>query len=377
MRKGNLFRYMKLGLQQRQKPWPHFLILYVNSKCNYRCKHCFINWDQVASGPADLSYDEIETLAIQLGENLPSVSLTGGEPTLREDLVDIARLFVEKCNTRNLFIPTNGSLENRTVEVIEQICGISPNVNVGVTVSLDGMADTHNEIRGIQGGFDDALRTADALSSLKMHHKNLETGFIMTLCQHNINEAREVAEFLESRLPNSGVTFNLYRESNTSPGFGTDLGHLVAPGTSGVNLPEIEELKEFLDWWSTRNEKKSPRSINNLLTNAGRRFLAEKNIETILKNEQVIECLVYRMYLVVYANGDTAFCELRAPFGNIREHAFDELWFGSEAEKQRKAIADGRCNCTHECFQPMNVATNPRYYPKIIGSYVKHLWNAR
>ena len=343
---------------------PRFLILFVTSKCNYRCKHCFIDWKGIdgSAGPSDLSFEEIKGLADQLAD-LTSVSITGGEPFLRPDLVEIAELFVTQCGTSNLYIPTNGSVEDTTVSAVEQICRVTPAPNVGIGVSIDGLEATHNDIRGASSAFTKALSTAEALLKLSADFPNLSVGFVMTLCERNIDEAQPVADLLRARFPDVGVSFNLYR------------GHPIPE--LGMYLPSIDRIRKFFDYWNNELEKKAGHSIDQLATNAGRRFLAKKTLETLTRKKQVIKCFVGNMYLVVYSNGDTAFCESLPPFGNIRKATVKQLWHGQEAEKQRREIADGQCYCTHECFQPLNVAVNPGYYPEMAFSYLGHLLTGR
>src|SRR4030042_1873263 len=91
-----------------------YLIFFVTSKCNARCKMCFY-WREIADAHARkiLSLEEIGRIARNF-KNLIYVSITGGEPTLREDVDEIVYRFYASSGTRFVNITTNGLLPERT-----------------------------------------------------------------------------------------------------------------------------------------------------------------------------------------------------------------------------------------------------------------------
>ncbi len=118
-------------------------------RCNLRCRHC-------ASSAGQPRADELTTEeALDLCDQLPwlavqEVDLTGGEPLLREDWPVIAdRLRELSIQTR---LVTNGLLLEECVERLKDV-GVCT-----VAVSLDGLAPTHDEVRGRAGLFDRVLR---------------------------------------------------------------------------------------------------------------------------------------------------------------------------------------------------------------------------
>ncbi|MEK7072359.1 MAG: radical SAM protein, partial [Patescibacteria group bacterium] len=91
-------------------PKPTYAILYVTARCNAKCKMCFY-WQDIDQARQDqeLSLDEIEKISHSMGF-LQYLTLTGGEPTLRSDLPQIARIFDRNNNLQFLSIPTNSTL---------------------------------------------------------------------------------------------------------------------------------------------------------------------------------------------------------------------------------------------------------------------------
>ena len=66
------------------------LIFFVTSRCNSKCRTCFY-WEEL-NQDTDLSFEEIERLSATM-PRFNEIWLSGGEPTLRADLVEILALF--------------------------------------------------------------------------------------------------------------------------------------------------------------------------------------------------------------------------------------------------------------------------------------------
>src|ERR671929_823093 len=84
------------------------VILFVTSRCNAYCQTCF--YHEELNQPGDLTFAQIE----KVSQTMPPITdlwLSGGEPTLRQDVDDIIRLFVENNGVRRVIIPTNGLLK--------------------------------------------------------------------------------------------------------------------------------------------------------------------------------------------------------------------------------------------------------------------------
>src|SRR3989338_5284971 len=84
---------------------PIQLVHFVNTECNLRCSHCFVFGEDVRYRTKNqLSLDEIEKITRGLGRKMRHVSLTGGEPILREDLSEIARMYRERRRKESAYI---------------------------------------------------------------------------------------------------------------------------------------------------------------------------------------------------------------------------------------------------------------------------------
>ena len=104
------------------------------------------------------------------------LNITGGEPLLREDILEIVRALDRK--TKRLEISTNGYFVDRAVAVAEQFPDIT------FRVSVEGLPALNDKLRGLEGGFDRAMRTVLRLKRLGI----ADIGFAMTISGDNCRD---------------------------------------------------------------------------------------------------------------------------------------------------------------------------------------------
>ncbi len=136
---------------------PIYLVLFITERCNARCKHCLLaDGVHKPDKSAELTIDEIELLSKKM-DPLLFLLPTGGEPFMRPDLGEIVTLFYKNNRVRNVGIPTNGFFTERIVDTVKNILETCPGIDLGIDVSLDGIKERHDEIRGVPGLFDKAV----------------------------------------------------------------------------------------------------------------------------------------------------------------------------------------------------------------------------
>ena len=85
-----------------------YLRLSVTDFCNYRCVYCLPEGYQGCAAPDELSLAEIETLVRAFAESgTEKIRLTGGEPTMRRDIVEIAQICAAQAGIKKVAITTN------------------------------------------------------------------------------------------------------------------------------------------------------------------------------------------------------------------------------------------------------------------------------
>ena len=326
---------------------PLQFIFFITSKCNLSCRHCFY-LEKLNGLKDELSVKEIERISQGMGDLL-WLSLTGGEPFLRKDISEIAEIFYRNTKFGLLTICTNGILQDQIIRSVSEICRTCKGAHVILYVSLDGMKETHDQMRGLRGGFEKALDTVRELKKLKKGFKNLNVGTITTCNAENQKEMGRLALFLKSEIKPDNISINLIRGKPRSTCLGeVDLKHY------------FEFIKIQKEGWATGDF-----GYFNLLgkTFIQRRELLQKQvISTVFKGDRyVIPCLAGNISCVMTETGDLYPCEiLDKKIGNIKDTNYDfkKLWHSTKAAKLRRFIKDTKCYCTYECAITTNILFN-------------------
>ena len=151
-------------------PKPVSVCLNVTRRCNSRCVMCS-DWKRQDS-VKELTVTEIgEIFRNSLFDSVENFSLSGGEPTLREDLVEIAQTVLDSCpQIKEMSLFTNGLEPTIVVEKVQGILAL-PNYKslsrLTVSISLDGYGDTHQKIRRFPQAFERATETIKRLKQLQ------------------------------------------------------------------------------------------------------------------------------------------------------------------------------------------------------------------
>lgn len=128
------------------------LIWNLTNACNLSCKHCYSSAGQKRE--EELTEEEV----VSLVHRLPSVGvrfaiLSGGEPLLREDIFEVARLLKDK-GVRT-YLSTNGLLVEEYLKEIKEVFDY-------VGISIDGEPEVHDLFRGRRGAFEESLKAIRA-----------------------------------------------------------------------------------------------------------------------------------------------------------------------------------------------------------------------
>ncbi len=356
-RMGRVTRNLKVASRLFiKRGLPVNLIFFVTSKCNLLCRHCFY-WEELNLPKNELSLDEIEKVARSL-PNLLSLSLTGGEPYLRPDLPEIAGAFETHSRVRNIQIPSNGLMVEKTVERAAALLQRVTKARVCTGVSLDGPRAIHNEIRQNRRSFDEAIRCLAELKKLKSQHPNLSVGVALTVSSANQRRLHEFYRYVAEDLQPDAITITLTR------------GNPIDPSLKEVDLGRYKEFADQVIGYRTAHRLTN--SWTDRLVIAKERETYRLIGEAAGATSRISPCYAGELIGILSEIGEVYVCEtLDKSMGNVRDFDCDlaRLWAANQAQEARRYQRELGCQCTYECAMSVNSLFNPRRAARV-------LWNS-
>ena len=202
---------------------PNSVIWDITSRCNLRCRHCYIEAGRRIEEP---STEEALSIMDQLKEaKVFSLSFSGGEPLLRDDLYELLQYAVKSFRVN---VASNGLLiDEDTAEKLKS-SGIS-----SVQLSMDGLEEAHDYLRGKKGAFNSLTETTEILRKV-----GLPFGVTSVIYKKNYHQVREMISYAENL---GAFAIRFYRLIYT--GRGEDISSL------DITTPEYKDvLKEIYNY---------------------------------------------------------------------------------------------------------------------------------
>lgn len=334
---------------------PIHLIWFVTARCNLSCAHCFYH-RQALEAKCELSFEEIAKTVSRLSPLL-SVSLTGGEPFLREDLPEIAGLFARRDLTKNIVLFTNGYDTGRVLTAAEKILSLCKGINIHLGLSLDGFPKEHDEYRNKAGSYENAGKTIAGLKKIKRAYPNLNMGIGITLHKGNQNIIKELREDIYSR-------FGIH------PGITLIRGNPRSPELLTV---DVDIYRETISAIARDRIRAKANSVSGAIISAREALGQKLNYRAFIGKRRDYSCYAGSLMAVIYEAGDVFPCEMlnNRKLGNLRDYDYDlnKVWAFAAADAARKWIKLKKCSCTYECQYTCNILYNIRFLPRL-GWYV-------
>ena len=248
------------------------------------------------------------------------------------DLVPLCRAVYEHCHPGIINIPTNGLAYEGIPRQVEEICTSCPEAEVIINLSLDGVGETHDAIRGVPGNFERFERTYHALRELSC--PNLTVGVHSVISRFNVTRAPELFDYAFGIEPDAYITEIAEQR--------------VELDTTGLDItPSLDEYAWAIDQLIERVKARRFRGISRI-TEAFRVEYYKLVKRTLAEGTQVIPCFAGWASAQIYANGDVWPCCVRADnLGNLRDADYDfgRIWFSPEADRVRASIRNRECHC--------------------------------
>lgn len=299
---------------------PEALSLEITRRCIAKCVMCNIWRMPVAAPELDVA-DWLKILESPVLAELKELDVTGGEPFLRDDLVELL-LGIGRLKTTHLkrlcsvAITTNGFLTAKILKDVEAV--IAPLEEAGVALvfacGLDAVGAVHDRIRNVEGGWEKLDATIEGLAALRSRFPGLVLGIKTTVSRYNIDELDTVCRYADERglftiispyILTANRYANLEREDQ-----------LALSEDGLVKLREFYRTRRF-QWSYYRDE---------LL-----RFLDTGRMDK--------PCSAGFNYFFIRSTGELFPCPIiDAPVGNVKDAPLEELIRSKEAARFRRHI---------------------------------------
>lgn len=335
------------------------IFLFVTGRCNAKCAMCFYA-DDMNKKEKDLTFDEIRRISETAGE-FNRLWVSGGEPTLREDLPEILEMFYKNNKIKDVNMPTNALKPDRVIEWVERFRRNCPDCNINVSISLDGFGETHDTQRGVPGNF---YKAADTLKRVCDHFKDDAKVIInvaTVITKYNIDQVNDFMQWMYGRFRISTHTIEAARGVTREDG---------VKALTGKTLRVIQD--EAAPIYSAY-AKRMVANTGGLRKPITKFFYlgiirALYNIRTTNIDGPTpwgMDCTAGETTLVIDYDGRFRSCELREPLGNVKDYDcnISRIMQSEVMQNEVSTIGHGykaNCWCTHGCWITSSMVFNPR-----------------
>ena len=343
-RAARIYLFRRLG---RPRTLPMSLTLSITDSCDMRCRTCHL-WQRRGRrpGPDSLTSDEYDRILASIGGRIYHVTVTGGEPFDRDDLVEICASVHDRCRPFVMVIPTSGYSPGRVSGRTEQIMSRCPGSRIVVNLSIDGIGDRHDRLRGRPGAFERVIETFQALRRLKS--RNLTVGTNTVISRYNAVEIPAIHRYLSSLRPDSMV-FDLAEPRSELGTFGESL---TPEG------PEAEAALRFVAD-ALRSERRTGLAR---LIRALRLASYAELIRTVWSGRTRLPCMAAFASAHLQPDGELWSCPAAGmSMGNLKDDGYDfrRVYFGEKAREVRARIRLAPCSCTTATMGYLNLICSP------------------
>lgn len=345
---------------------PVSLVHFISLRCNARCKHCFIDFDDPETYKGEMTLNEIREMTKHLGKSLINANLTGGEPFLRRDIYEIAEAYFKNAGVQSIYITTNGMFTGFTKEFIDKFLASGIKGKIMFAISIDNFEEGHDENRRVKGLFRNAMETYKLIKGY--NDKNILADIALTVTHHNHDKVVDLYHHLKKEYGVDAFTASAMRAEGIIKS--------INPDTKAAIDKAYRELTDLIrDDLIGKKTAGFRESLQGRIMNS-KNLIAFKTLQKVYKKPQYIShCPAAALFGVIYSNGDVYPCEVleRWKLGNLRDYKmnFMDLWRNQKTEECKKFIKDTDCNCSYECAWSINIIANLRYIPQLLWGVVR------
>lgn len=289
---------------------PRWLWFGVTEHCNSRCTYCNI-WKTISTEKELTSEELLTILKSPLFSNVRYVLNSGGEPTLRKDLIEIFSAEHEALPKATLQLSTNAIMVDRAIGIVDYVL-TRYDCNLDVGISLDGIGVHHDNTRGIKGNFERVDTLLKELQRyMKQYGRRLNVTVGATLTDTTIQYAKEIDRYAKER----GVQFIFHWFNQSS----------FYSNTTEENQATVNIIADIIKDYTQKS----------LYRNMWLKSLTDGKV-------QKFRCYALNTFCVLKSNGDVAPClsMWNDPIGNTKIDDPVNVWCSQKARLIRSKVLD-------------------------------------
>jgi Fe-coproporphyrin III synthase len=351
----------RLGLVPR----PSYCTYLVCDRCNARCGMCD-SW-RMPRG-VELTPEQVGEVFAKLGA-LDAVRLSGGEPFLRADLLELAEAVMKASAPGVLHITTNGSFPDRIQRFAS---AFSRPRRLHFMVSFDGMPEVHDASRGRKVSFERALASVDALVALRPLGVSVSVNHTIISRRSLRDHASLSALMAERGVDTQWVLAYSASSMYAQPRRGKRAEDLVL--ARGYPLHPDLDHTESLEF--ARAEVEHLARIQSPALRLGKRYYLEGLIARLAGEEAPRpkpKCVALRSHIRLLPDGGVVVCQFNTErVGSLLEQSLDEIWHAAGTRRSR-AWVDACTGCWAECEVMPNAVYSGDLVAHVLGRAIGRL----
>lgn len=341
---------LKHSFQFKTEPQLRDIKLMVTGKCNLKCCKCDCWKTTTEDSLSTADVNKIVFEAVNLG--LKEIQLSGGEPTLRKDLVKIVHLGNQKGV--KFSIVTNGTVLNHADYKTLAFSGLKQ-----WTISLDNSCrEKFFEVTNSGNGFQRVIDSITSLVEIRNLHGSIDqVNVISVVTKKNFRQLPKLVELVYSLgvnsirlLPYDFQQSFLYSQKPKATGLNLDKNDIYV-----FNNDILPGIKMF-----SREKGITVHPSDNLFiygNNEVETALASKGFVSLGFYEKNI-CFMPWHHLAIFPDGSTYICCKKAgmKLGNVKNETLEKIFFNENIQKARRSFKNvdhfQRCKrCASKLFE--------------------------
>jgi len=346
-----LFSSRILVIKGHKKKYPKVIQLPITYKCNSKCIMCNI-WKMDNSNEATVE-EFSKFMRDDVFKEVESVGINGGEPSLLLNLPDYVEEILTLPKIKSLNIISNGFNQKLLLKSLEEIYKMccKKGVHFHVSISLDGVGEIHNIVRGRPKAFEKTISTIDEI--IVNQSKYCDTYDIgCTIVSQNVSYLMELDTYAKSK------NYNMkYRLGIDNKRIGSDK---LINQYSVIYSSFRQSAKEFFHYQMSQAKNLADKFKYYSIFS----WLDSKN------PKRMLGCIWKEEGITLDSRGMLYYCAVASDsIGSLREEKGKKIIFNNKNIEYRKDIITNNCDkCIHDYSGPIEF----RYIWKFLNHIIKN-----